>query len=406
VPKPANSVYRRRRIAAFGTVLLVLAILFYLPLTLLAPLQQTPSVTTAYSAPTTTTPVLALPGYGDSAIAAVGYPGLLGTGGSSTPMPIASITKIITALVVLQKKPLAVGAAGPNIQFTSADLAIKNMYEARGGDVYPIQVGASMTEHQMLTVALVASANNYARALADWAYGSEANFLPVARAWLTAHGLTSTTLTDCTGLNPENTSTPTDLIALGKIALANPIIAPLVQTKAATLPIVGAIKNTNNLLGIAGIDGIKTGTLTKASLLFSSRLSLGGHVITLIGVVLDGPSHPVIDAAIHTLVEEARAGFHLVTVARKGQVFATYRTQWGTTASAIATRTVTTVVWGGTSIHSTISASSVGLDARGTVVGSVAFSTGTEQLTVPLTLSTSVADPGAGWRLSHPAQLL
>src|SRR6202000_3181558 len=99
--------------------------------------------------------------------------------------------------------------------------------------------------------------------------GSEANFLPVARAWLASHGLTSTILTDCTGLNPQNTSTPTDLIALGKIALDNPIIAPLVRTKSATLPIVGAIKNTNNLLGVAGIDGIKTGTLTKASLLFS-----------------------------------------------------------------------------------------------------------------------------------------
>jgi D-alanyl-D-alanine carboxypeptidase (penicillin-binding protein 5/6) len=218
--------------------------------------------------------------------------------------------------------------------------------------------------------------------------------------------LNQTTLTDCTGLNPQNTSTPSDLIALGKIALANPIIAPLVQTKSAHLPIVGTIKNTNNLLGVAGIDGIKTGTLTKASLLFSSTLQLGGRTITLVGVVLDGPSHPVIDAVISTLVKDARAGFHLVTVARKGQVFAKYRTEWGTTTTAVATKTVTAVVWGGTSVTASVTSKSVGLLAAGTIVGTAAFQTGAQSLSVPLELSKSVADPGGGWRLFHPAELL
>lgn len=406
MPKPPQSVYLRRRIVVFGTALLVLALLFYLPLTLLAPLRATAATTVSYSAPSTAKPVLALPGYGDSAIAAEGYPGMLATGGGTSPLPIASITKIITMLVVLQKKPLAVGAAGPQIAFTAQDVAIKNSYAQRGGDVYPIRVGATMSEHDMLTVALVASANNYARALADWAYGSEANFLPVAKAWLKAHGLDSTTLTDCTGLNPQNTSTPTDLIALGKLALANPIIAPLVSSKSATVPIVGKISNTNKLLGIAGINGVKTGTLTKASLLFSSSLHLNGQTIVLIGVVLDGPSHPVIDAAISTVVKEARAGFHVVTVAKKGQAFANYSTEWGTTSSAVATRTVRMVVWGGTSVSAKVSATSVGLAAKGSNAGSVLFSTPTQTVSVPLELSRSIEDPGGGWRLSHPAQLL
>jgi len=368
----------------FGVALLILAIVFYLPLTLLAPLHATTPVSAKYESVTTS----------------------LATGGSSAPMPIASITKIITTLVVLQQKPLAVGEEGPSIQFTEADQSIKNAYAARGGDVYPIQVGASMTEHQMLTVALVASANNYARALADWAFGSEANFLPVAKAWLSSHGLTSTTLTDCTGLNPQNTSTPTDLIALGKIALANPIIAPLVKTKSATLPIVGTISNTNTLLGTSGIDGIKTGTLTQASLLFSSRLDLGGHVITLIGVVLDGPDHPTIDKAITALVGQARAGFHLVTVARRGQVFASYTTQWGTTVDAVATRTVTAVVYGGTTIKESVTAMPVGLKAKGSPAGSASVIAGNQTLDVPLELSGSITDPGPGWRLTHPGDLL
>ena len=265
-----------------------------------------------------------------------------------------------------------------------------------------------MTERDVLTVALVPSANNYARALADWAFGSEAGFLSVARTWLAAHGLTSTTLTDCTGLNPQNTSTPSDLIALGKLALADPVISEIIGTTTATLPVVGTIKNTNRLLGIAGIDGIKTGTLNSAgaSLLFSSRLELGGHAVTLVGVVLDGPNHPTIDAAIASLVTAARQGFHLVTLATKGQEFAAYRTLWGTNTTAVAAKTVSVVVWGGTSVLARVSAAGLSSGKKGAVVGLASFTAGTQRVTVPLRLSTRLDGPDPGWRISHPGDLL
>jgi serine-type D-Ala-D-Ala carboxypeptidase (penicillin-binding protein 5/6) len=408
VPPSRSDSFLRRRIIVAAVAIVVLAILFYLPLTLLAPVPTTKPVRTGYSAPTTTTQVLSLPTYGDSAIAAVGYPGLLASGGGSTPLPIASITKIITALVVLQKAPLTGTEDGPSITFTAADEAILKSYASRDGDVYPIQVGGSMTERQVLTVALVPSANNYSRALADWAYGSEANFLPVAKAWLLAHGMTSTTLTDCTGLNPQNTSTPTDLIALGKLALANPVIAGLVKTPQVTLPVVGTVTNTNQLLGQLGIDGIKTGTLIPqgSSLLFSSRLTLGGHVVTLIGVVLDGPNHPTIDAAIATLVKAARDGFHLVTLATRGERFASYSSAWGDRTTAIAARTVRVVVWGGTSIKATVTVGGIKPAKAGTVVGLASFSAGVQHLSVPLKLSAKLVGPGALWRLGNPGQLL
>jgi D-alanyl-D-alanine carboxypeptidase (penicillin-binding protein 5/6) len=408
VPASRSEVFLRSRILFSVLVVVVLGILFYLPLTLLAPTPETKAVAVSYSAPATQTPTLSLPAYGDSAIAAVGYPGLLASGGGSTPLPIASITKIITALVVLQKAPLGVADSGPRIAFTAADAALLKSYASRDGDVYPIQVGGSMTERQVLTVALVPSANNYARALADWAYGSEANFLPVARAWLTAHGMTATTLTDCTGLNPQNTSTPGDLIALGKLALANPVISQLVNTKQVTLPVVGTITNTNQLLGTMGIDGIKTGTLNSAgaSLLFSSRLTLGNHVVTLVGVVLDGPNHPTIDAAIAALVTAARHGFHLVTLATKGQTFATYTTAWGMRSRAVAQRTVSMVIWGGTSITDSITATTVTSRKAGSVVGLASFSAGTDRVAVALTLQRRLDGPDPLWRLGHPGQLL
>jgi D-alanyl-D-alanine carboxypeptidase (penicillin-binding protein 5/6) len=106
VPRSRRQVYRRRRILVFGAIVVVVAILIYLPLTLLARVPTTNAQDLGYTAPTTTKPVLTLPTYGDSAIAAVGYPGLLAAGGGTSPLPIASITKIITALVVLHKDPL------------------------------------------------------------------------------------------------------------------------------------------------------------------------------------------------------------------------------------------------------------------------------------------------------------
>ncbi len=385
---------------------MLLAALFYLPLTLLAPVPHTPAALARYTAPVTTAQTITMPTYGDSAIAAVGYPGLLASGGGTAPLPIASITKIITALVVLQKDPLGVDEQGPNILFTQADEAILQSYRARGGDVFPIKVGASLTERQVLTIALVPSANNYARALADWAYGSEAAFLPVANAWLKTNGLDSTTLTDSIGLNPQNTSTPTDLIALGKLALANPLVAELVNTPSITLPVVGTVTNTNKLLGVEGIDGIKTGTLTMASLLFTSKLELGGTVITLIGVVLDGPDHPTIDAAIQALVAQARAGFHLVPVATKGQAFATYTTRWGSRANAVATRDVSMVVWGGTPVTENARARVLITAPKSETVGSVTFRSGVTTATVPLQLDRRISGPGGAWRLEHPGELL
>jgi D-alanyl-D-alanine carboxypeptidase (penicillin-binding protein 5/6) len=405
---PSRQVYLRRRVVVAVLAVIVVAVLFYLPLTLLAQVPTTRPVLTSYHAPTTATQTLSLPSYGSSAIAAVGYPGLLASGGGSAPLPIASITKIITALVVLQKDPLGPADAGPSISFTANDAALLKSYAARDGDVYPIKVGGSMSERDVLTVALVPSANNYARALADWAFGSEANFLPVAKSWLASHGLTSTTLTDCTGLNPQNTSTPSDLIALGKLALANPLISELVNTKQITLPVVGLIKNTNGLLGTQGIDGIKTGTLNSAgaSLLFASHLELGGQDIVLVGVVLDGPNHPTIDAAIAALVAAARAGFHVVTLATKGQILARYTSSWGKITTAVATRTQSVVVWGGTVITASITSNRIGPATAGTVVGLARFTIGSRKLSIPLALSTKLDGPDPGWRLGHPGDLL
>lgn len=407
MPSTRRQLYRRRRIAVGAGALVAVVLAVYLPASLLAPVKSIDATRQSYPVAAVAEPAAALPGYGASGIGALGYPGLLAQAGSTKPLPIASITKIVTALVVLEKKPLAAGENGPAITFTAQDEQLRQQYVARLGEVRPVQVGAVMSERQVLTVMLVPSANNYARTLVDWAFGSEPVFIKAATKWLAAHGLTSTTLTDATGLNPENRSTPTDLVEIGKLALADPVVARIVATKSANLPVVGTLKNTNSLLGTYGVVGLKTGTLDPfgSSLLFAAKYRVGTTTITLVGVVLDGPDHPTIDKQVRKLITSIRPGFREVPLATAGQTFGTYTTAWGTVVHAVAKKAVSVVVWAKTPITSAVTTTSITLDRRGSGVGSVAFTAGGKRLNVPLVLDRTVRDPGVFWRLTHPGEL-
>lgn len=387
--------------AVFGVVTLVVLIGLYLPFTLLAPL----SFAREQAAVTAVQPLAAAkpawPQFGASAFGAVGYDGLLETNGSTDPLPIASISKIVTALVVLQAKPVAIGEEGPTITFSQADHDLYAKYVAMQGTVKPMPVGGTMSEHQVLQVALIASANNYAETLADWAFGSEAAYAAATKTWLAAQGLAHTTLVEPTGINPANTSTASDLVALGKIALANPLVAQIVDTPTLTLPMVGTINDTNKLLGKEGVVGIKTGTLTTSSLLFASKYRVGDTTITIVGAVLGGTRdtiYPAVSAVLGTI----KAGFHSVTVARRGESFGTYTTQWNQKADAVASATVKAVVWSNTPVTAKTTLADIRLGARGDRAGVVKFTAGKTTLSVPLTLNRSVQDPGMWWRLANP----
>ncbi len=388
----------------FGVSGALLAGLAYLPLTLLAPLA--PATATAVQGDALENPPVELvwPGYGASAIGAVGFPGTLAAGGSAEPRTIASITKIVTSLVVLEAKPLGEGEDGPVIRFTSADAALYHKYFALQGKVEPVRAGLELTERQLLTVVLVSSANNYAESLATWAFGSEGAFLSAARTWLDAQGLTRTTLLDSTGMNPGNMSTASDLVELAKIALADPVVSSIVRMPTAHLPYVGAIENTNELLGIDGINGIKTGTLDEAGacLLFSASITVGEHPVEVVGVMLGGPDHRTLDVAVRALLASAVAGFRELPLVKAGDVYYEYTTPWEQKARAVATEDASLLVWAGTPVSEHAEASPVLVAERGQVLGSVTFTVADRVVTVPLALDSPLSDPGPWWRFAHP----
>jgi len=403
-PPSRRQLYRRRRIAVGAAAVVVLALVLYLPFSLLAPLgvaQRSIAVQPSLQA---SAAQLAWPGFGASAFGAVGYPDLLSVNGSTEALPMASITKIITAMVVLEAKPLATGTDGPEIEFSQADRALYSKYLAMRGSVKPMPANTSMSQLEVLQVTLIASANNYAEAVADWAYGTEAAYVDAAKTWLTEHGMTHTTVVEPTGINPANTSTATDLVTLGKLAMANPVISDIVDTPTLTLPEVGTIKDTNKLLGSEGVVGIKTGTLENigSSLLFASKQKVGSSTVTIIGAVLGAADHDALYPAVTGLLRSITSGFHEITLAEKGQPFAGYRTAWSARTTAVATSDAKVVVWSDTPVSSVVAAPDIRLVARGETAGEVAFTVGKKTITVPLAFSTSVRDPGPAWRLAHP----
>ncbi len=86
-------------------------------------------------------------------------------------------------------------------------------YLAQNGEVAPMPDGLRLSEHQTMQVMLMKSANNYAGALALWAFGSMDGYERAASAWLDEHGLDDTTIHEPTASTPRTRSTATDLCA-------------------------------------------------------------------------------------------------------------------------------------------------------------------------------------------------
>lgn len=407
MPLTQRQIFRRRRIIVFSVIGVLLSTTFYLPMTLLAPLGEVSATVIAPATPDLAEPELAFPNYGASAIAAIDRSGVLAHAGSDEALPIASITKVITALVVLDAKPLGADEAGPTITFGPADLDYYYTQQAQFGLVWPVFDGQQLSQREVMNVVLLASANNYAQSLARWAYGSDEAFVAAAATWLSAHGLENTTLSEASGIQTSNTSTAQDLTELARLAIGSPVVAAIVSTPSVEVPGLGTVSNRNQLLGIDGVDGIKTGTLQDdwACLLFSTDVTIGGEIKTLVGVVLGGPDHPTIAAAIRALIADATEGYTEVTLASAGEEFAEYDTPWGDDSSAVASDTVTRVVWGDDDITVSVDAEPVRLTVAGASAGVAYVRIGTESIEIPLEFSDEIDDPGAWWRFTHPQSL-
>lgn len=417
-PDPVERRRRRRRGRVAGLVvgLVVLAVVgTYIPLALTAPIGAAASTVHRPDVTPPAATTLAMPPEGESALSVAGADdylgasasGILASSGGDSPLPIASISKLITAMVVLDAKPLRSGA-GPTLTFDKADHALYDKYYLLNATIAAMPTGSTMSEHDAIETMLVVSACNYAEAIADWAFGSNAGFVNATKRWLKAHGLGGTTMVEPTGIDDRNTSTPSDLIAIGKLAMANPAVAEIVAKTRLDVPALGGLPNTNDLLGSDGINGIKTGTLDSAGsdLLFSATMSVGTSTpLTIIGVVLGGDTHSSVNADVRALLTSLGSGFHEVSLATEGQQVGTYSTPWGSKATMVLGSSASVFTWSNTPITSTMTTTTLKTGADGEKVGTVTWKAGKNTVSVPVVLKGSIKPPSAWWRLTHPQQL-
>ena len=411
----------RRRRGLLATAIVVLLVLAggggYTGWALTAPVAEPVAASQVPEVASPRPADIALPPEGASAIAISGADEYLGptgggiwaTTGTDDPRPIASISKLITALVVLDAHPLADAAdPGPTLTFDRADHALYDKYYVMGATIAAMPIGSSMSLRDAIAAMLIPSACNYAEAVAGWAFGSQGAFLRAARGWLAANGLTQTTIVEPTGIDPRNTSTPSDMIALGRIAAAHPVIAAIAATPGQTIPGAGWVNNTNSLLGQSGITGLKTGTLDPggSNLLYTATLDVGAaQPLDIVGVLLGANSRAGVNHSVPTLLQSIAGGFTDVAVARRGQEVGSFSTPWESTARMVLGEEASLLVWSDTPIVATMETTTPVSWQDGEVIGSATWTAGPHTVTVPIEIDGSITPPTSWWRLTNPGEL-
>ena len=350
-------------------------------------------------------PALPFPPSGASALVAVGA-GSLGHGGATTPVPIAGLTKVMTAYVVLLDHPLAPGDDGPPIRVTPQIMAASQQQQAAQQSVVPMAAGEILSELQALQGLLVAQGNNVATLLTAWDATTTGAFVAKMNHTARALGLRSTTFTDANGVAPGSVSTPGDMIRLGEAAMAVPVFRQVVGMPQATLPLAGTVYNFDYDLGHDGFVGIKTGSDNAAGgcFLFEAQHTVGGTTVSVMGAVLGESGTSPLTAALYDadiLVRAAFASLASIPVVPAGQHVGQLVAAWGRSVPVTAAPSAV-VGWPGlvARVQARTAQVSRGI-GPGSTVGVFTIQLGDQRVSVSLQTSRALAGPSTVWRLTR-----
>ena len=166
--------------------------------------------------------------------------------------PMASTTKIMTAIIVLENANL------------SDTVTVSKKSAGTGGSRLGLKVGDKITVNNLLYGLLMVSGNDAAVALAEYVGGSVEGFADKMNQKAEELGLESTHFITPHGLDmADHYTTALELAEMADYAMNNEKFAQIVNTKNITININGrskSLKNTNELLGnLNGVNGVKTG---------------------------------------------------------------------------------------------------------------------------------------------------
>jgi D-alanyl-D-alanine carboxypeptidase (penicillin-binding protein 5/6) len=316
--------------------------------------------------------------------------------------PMASLAKLVLALVVLDEAPLAPGESGPMWQVSAADTELATELVLQGAVSLPMVEGQQLTQRQLLEAALVPSSSSHAFMLATRVFGSVEGYREAAAVWLQREGLFRTVVVDPAGGSRVTRSTPADLLTIGHRAIEHPVIAEIVTQPAVEVPLSGQVSSTNPLLDEPDVEGIKTGTLLDSAgfgLLFSVAPDARTGVPRTLALVIGAESANDRRGIAEEVLERIRSGYGPFEVT-SGTPLGTVRPAWGEPVAVAAADSLTATTWLGLRPRFTVPPLFAGL--RGDVVGEARFWTTEGERTVPLVLLDDLPPAPWWWRIVAP----
>jgi serine-type D-Ala-D-Ala carboxypeptidase (penicillin-binding protein 5/6) len=352
-----------------------------------------------------TTPSLPWPSHGAAAVGVQGL-GFIASSGNEQAVPAASVTKVMTALIVLKDKPLHKDEPGPSITLTDQDVQAYQVDLQSQQSVVRVEAGEQLTELQMLEGMLVPSANNLAETIARWDAGSGTSFVAKMNDRAAALHMTHTKFADTSGASAGSVSTPTDLMMLGMAAMQDPVIAQIVAMEQVTLPVAGTVFNVNRALAHNGIFGIKTGSGldSGANFLFAANATVDNHTIVLYGCVMGQPTLDGAFSAAENLITAMSSALHVERVIERNETVAIYNTAWGEQADIVSLFDVDVVEWPGMVLRQRLDAPALTVDKplpSSTRAGVDHLTLGDYNLDVQLATANPLFPPGRFWRLTR-----
>ncbi|MEV4942125.1 serine hydrolase [Streptomyces zaomyceticus] len=408
-PTPLRTTVRRVRI---WTPLVLLLLIVFAIVQMVRPLP--PPVLTLSAAPTFSFEggelKLPFPHEGQGAVEVEGV-GSMGTYGAQKPAPIASVTKTMTAYVILRDHPLKGSQKGPEIEI---DQKAADQGKAEHESTAAVQKGQTYTERELLELLMIPSANNVARLLARWDAGSEAAFVEKMNAAAKDLGMTQSTYTDPSGLLDSTVSTPQDQLKLAKAVMQYDVFRKIVNMPNVTVDgIPGRIENNNNILLKPGVGGIKTGSSTPAggNLLWSANTVVDGQNRRILGIVMGAKDAEQLGQKLqlaidnsYKIIQQAQKDVTSAAVVRKGQVLGYIDDGLGGRTPVVATKELKAIGWPGLQVKLALTDGGKVLPhsgKAGDIVGQVSIGTGAGKVSSPVALQADLVEPGFDKKLTR-----
>jgi len=195
-------------------------------------------------------------------------------------VPIASITKLMTAMVILDR----------GLELDQRVVLAREDVDARKGTKSRLRNGAVLTRDELLLLALMSSENKAAAALGRTYPGGTQAFVAAMNEKSAALAMTDSRFVDPTGLSPKNVSSARDLVKLVNAAHDYPLIREYSTRSRATVKVYGrpmAFGNTNGLVRNSrwSIGLSKTGYISEAGRCLVMRVQMASK--DLVVVLLD-----------------------------------------------------------------------------------------------------------------------